>query len=161
MLDSASQYFFRALEFHKAGRLNDAEGAYLALLQKSPNHSSALHNMGVVLAQKRKQIEAISYFDRAIVSQPDYAEAFNNRGSAQLALGHLQQAVDSYNQALKCKPAYSEASLNLANVLIFMNSVFELVWARYLSSSSSSLFGVEEFVPVTSDKINRTLLCWD
>ena len=118
MLDSASQYFFRALEFHKAGRLNDAEGAYLALLQKSPNHSSALHNMGVVLAQKRKQIEAISYFDRAIVSQPDYAEAFNNRGSAQLALGHLQQAVDSYNQALKCKPAYSEASLNLANVLI-------------------------------------------
>ena len=66
MLDSTSQEYLRALELHKAGRLDDAEEAYLVLLQKSPNHSSALHNMGVVLAQKRKQIEAISYFNRAI-----------------------------------------------------------------------------------------------
>ena len=79
MLDSIRKEFQRALEFHKAGRLDSAEDAYLTLLINEPNHSSALHNMGVILAQKHKQQEAIVYFDRAIAALPDYAEAFNNR----------------------------------------------------------------------------------
>ncbi|SVC15496.1 uncharacterized protein METZ01_LOCUS268350, partial [marine metagenome] len=108
MLDSIRKEFQRALEFHKAGRLDNAENAYLTLLINEPNHSSALHNMGVILAQKHKQQEAIGYFDRAIVALPDYAEAFNNKGSALLALGKLDQAVTCYKKSLKIRPDYWE-----------------------------------------------------
>ena len=121
MKDDISQMFLRALEIHKAGHLDHAEESYLALLQTSPHYSSALHNMGVVLAQKRKQNEAIAYFDRAIAAVPDYAEAYNNRGSAQLMLGHLDQALHSYNESLRIKPDYWEASLNLAHALMRLN----------------------------------------
>ena len=121
MKNDSSQKFSRALEFHRAGHLDRAEDAYLALLQISPSHSGALHNLGVVLAQKRKQKEAISYFDQAIAVLPDYAEAYNNRGSAQLMLGHLDQALHSYNESLRIKPDYWEASLNLAHALMRLN----------------------------------------
>ena len=121
MPDSIRKEFQRALEFQKAGRLDNAEDAYLTILIKQPNHSSALHNMGVILAQKHKQQEAIGYFDRAIVALPDYAEAFNNKGSALLALGKIDQAVASYKQSLKIRPDYWEAELNLANTLMKMN----------------------------------------
>ena len=121
MPDSIRKEFHRALEFHKVGHLDNAEDAYLTLLIKQPYHSSALHNMGVILAQKHKQQEAIGYFDRAIVALPDYAEAFNNKGSALLALGKIDQAVASYKQSLKIRPDYWEAELNLANTLMKMN----------------------------------------
>ena len=125
MKDDISQMFLRALEIHKAGHLDLAAESYLALLQTSPHHSTALHNMGVVLAQKRKQNEAIAYFDRAIAAVPDYAEAYNNRGNALLALGHVDQAIVSYNKSLKIKPDYGEASLNLAHALMRSNRAQE------------------------------------
>ena len=152
MLDNTSQEFLRALEFHKAGRLDDAEDAYLVLLQRSPDHSSALHNMGVVLAQKRKQIEAIFYFDRAIAALPDYAEAYNNRGSALLALGRLDQALHSYNQSLEINPDYWEASLNLANVFMRLN--------RY-QDALNIYSGVLEIAPENyRAKFNSGLACF-
>ena len=123
MPNSISEEFQRALEFHKAGRLDKAENAYLTLVSKEPNNSSALHNVGVVLAQKHKQKEAIKYFDRAICVLPDYPEAFNNRGSTLLALGEFDQAVASYKQSLKIRPDYAEAEQNLANAFMKLSKL--------------------------------------
>ena len=118
MPNSISKEFQRAVELHKAGRLDAAEDAYLTLISREPNHSSALHNLGVILAQKHNQTEAIKYFDRAIDVLPNYPEAFNNRGSALLALGNVDQAVASYKQSLKIRPDYGDAELNLANAFM-------------------------------------------
>ena len=123
MPDSIRKEFQRALEFHKAGHLDNAEKAYLTLLINEPNHSSALHNMGVILARKHKQKEAIKFFDRAICALPDYPEAFNNRGSALLALGEFDQAVASYKQSLKIRPDYAEAEQNLANAFMKLSEL--------------------------------------
>ena len=44
----------RAVEAHKAGKLQDAEALYRAILQAQPKHPDANHNLGVLAVSLNK-----------------------------------------------------------------------------------------------------------
>jgi tetratricopeptide (TPR) repeat protein len=59
-----------AVEVHKAGKLKDAAALYSAILQISPKHPDANHNLGVMAASLNKSEVAISHFKVALEANP-------------------------------------------------------------------------------------------
>ena len=60
----------RAVEDHKAGKLQDAEALYRAILQSQPKHPDANHNLGVMAVSLNKTEAAIPLFKIALEANP-------------------------------------------------------------------------------------------
>src|ERR1700730_15811394 len=74
--------FDHALAFHQAGRLSEAEQMYRQILKDQPNHSDALHLLGVMHDQRGDHAEAVRHIDAALTINPRLASAYNHRGNA-------------------------------------------------------------------------------
>lgn len=67
---TVAQALQQAISHHRAGRLQDAERIYRAILQAQPKHPDANHNLGL-LASLAKQFSAgLPYFKTAWEANP-------------------------------------------------------------------------------------------
>ena len=105
----------RALAFHQAGRLSEAEGMYRQILTDQPNHFDALYLLGFIHHQRGNHADAVRHIDaalainpQALAIKPNYADAFFTRGNALFRLRQFREAVASYDQALALKPDSAE-----------------------------------------------------
>ena len=57
------------VDAHKAGRVQEADRYYTAVLKVDPNHGDANHNMGVLAVGIGKADLAIPFFEKAIKSE--------------------------------------------------------------------------------------------
>ena len=106
-----------ALQHHQAGRLQEAEALYRQILQVQPNHSDALHLLGVIAHQVGRHDVAVDYINKAIALNPRIAEYHNNLGEAYRVLGKLDKAAAHYQEALTLRPGSAETHNNLGNAL--------------------------------------------
>lgn len=106
-----------AVQYHKAGKLPEAEVIYQQVLTAAPDHHVALHMLGLMASQQGKNDQAEGLIRKAIGIKPDYAEAHSNLGIALQQLGRLDEAVDHYLRALTIKPGTANAHNNLGLAL--------------------------------------------
>ena len=64
----------QALEAHKAGKLQDAEVLYRAILQAQPKHPDANHNLGVMAVSLNKTEAALPLFKIALEANPSQGQ---------------------------------------------------------------------------------------
>ena len=64
----------QAVEAHKAGRLQDAERLYRAILQAQPKHPDANHNLGVLAVSVSKPEAALPLFKIALEANPSQGQ---------------------------------------------------------------------------------------
>jgi len=108
----------RAVEHHRAGRLEQAEALYRKVIKVQPNEADALHLLGM-LAHKRGQFnEAENLVRQAIAARGrPVAEFSNTLGNALLAQGRSDEAIASFREAMALHPKDASACRNLANAL--------------------------------------------
>ncbi|MGZ5801955.1 MAG: tetratricopeptide repeat protein, partial [Burkholderiaceae bacterium] len=89
-----------AIAHHLAGRLQEAEQLYRAVLQAQPTQAEANHNLGIVLRQTGQDTAALRYLQAALTSNPteeqyalSYADVLLVTGQAGEALNILQAAM--------------------------------------------------------------------
>jgi len=70
-IDQALQ---QAVEAHKAGKLQDAESLYRAILQAQPNHPDANHNLGVMAVSLNRTEAALPLFKIALEANPNQGQ---------------------------------------------------------------------------------------
>jgi tetratricopeptide (TPR) repeat protein len=109
--------FDEAVARHRAGRLDQAEQLYRAVLKLEPDHFGATHYLGLLCTQQRKFDEALALLRRAVEIEPNSAEAHTNLGIALAALGRPEDAVVQYETAIALQPDHVEARNNLGIVL--------------------------------------------
>ena len=68
------QALLNAVESHKAGKLQDAESLYRAILQAQPNHPDANHNLGVMAVSLNKSEAALPLFKIALEANPNQGQ---------------------------------------------------------------------------------------
>jgi len=105
-----------AIAAHRAGRLDEAEKVYLAVLEADPDNVDALHYLGVLRHQQGRTALGIDFVLRAITLRPDYFDALNNIGNMYLRFGPAE-AVTAYNKALELRPSDPGALRNLGIAL--------------------------------------------
>ncbi len=81
-----------ALSHHQAGRMQDAEALYRAVLLVQPNHPDANHNLGILAVQTQRLNEALPLFNTALKANPasvqywlSYIDALIEAGERQVA----------------------------------------------------------------------------
>jgi tetratricopeptide (TPR) repeat protein len=117
----------QAVHLHQHGRLDEAARLYQAILAVQPDHSEALHLLGVVAHQKGDHARAVELILRAIRGKPGDAMYHANLAEAYRALGRLDQAIASCRAALRLRPDYPEAANNLGLALLGQGKIDDAV----------------------------------
>lgn len=115
------QTFQRAVQYHQAGRLAEAESLYRQLLKTQPNNAPVLHLLGLAAYQQGDTTAAVVEIGKAVAidsNQPDY---FSNLGLALRASGQPEQALEAYRKALRLAPRDAAIHNNLGSVLHALN----------------------------------------
>uniref|UniRef100_A0A7C4RUE6 protein O-GlcNAc transferase n=1 Tax=Desulfatirhabdium butyrativorans TaxID=340467 RepID=A0A7C4RUE6_9BACT len=108
---------YRALEAHKAGRLDEAWEDYRRILSVNPAHPDALHLSGMILYARKQFERAVDLIQRAIRLKPNEPMFYYNLGATLHELGCWEEAEAAYRKALSLRPDYAEVYSNLGNTL--------------------------------------------
>ena len=95
-LDQALQ---KGIEAHKAGRLQEADRYYTAILKANPKHSDANHNMGVLAVGVGKVEEALPFFKAALEANASIAQFWLSYLDALIKLDRFDDAKVVFDQA--------------------------------------------------------------
>jgi tetratricopeptide (TPR) repeat protein len=104
-----------AIRLHQNNRLLEAEKRYRRILQVEPNHTEALHLLGVISYQEGHYQQAVELISKAIGNTSNNPIFHNNLGLALEALNQTAASGQSYDKALQIEPRYADAHNNLGN----------------------------------------------
>lgn len=107
-----------ALQHHQANRLREAEGIYRRILYKAPNHSVALHYLGVLSHQLGQHRDGIDLIKRSLDAHP-CSSYYNNLGEVYRAARQFDQAGAAFSKAVELDPHNASARNNLGAFLLF------------------------------------------
>lgn len=108
-----------AIVHHKAGRKEEAERAYRAVLQRVPNQPDALNLLGVLAGEAGRYDLAISMMQQAAQFRPKDPAILNNIGNTLGKAHRHEEAADYFERALAYNPEFPEALINLGRSLRF------------------------------------------
>jgi tetratricopeptide (TPR) repeat protein len=95
---------------------DQAQDAYRRALALDPEHADARLNLGRLLHEAGRIVEAEAQYRRALDARPGDATAAFNLGVALEDLRRPQPAVDAYERAIESDPDYADAHYNLARL---------------------------------------------
>ena len=95
-LDQALQ---KGVEAHKAGKVQEADQYYTAILKTQPKHPDANHNMGVLAVGVGKVQEALPFFKTALEANPSIAQFWFSYIDALIKLNRMDDAKTVFDQA--------------------------------------------------------------
>ena len=103
-------------------RFDDAEKALLAVLKQTPNHHDARFLMALSRVQQGRHADAAVVIDDLLADNPSDEAALLLSAGAHAAIGHYSKAMDSLDKAMKVEPKRPDGYLNMAWLLLEMNS---------------------------------------
>ena len=106
-----------AVTLHQKGQLAEAVAVYQDILRREPDHSDALHLLGIASLQTGGAEKAAAFLEKAIGVNPGRAETHFYLGVALNRLQKSDAAIASYDQALRLNPDYAEAYNSRANIV--------------------------------------------
>jgi tetratricopeptide (TPR) repeat protein len=106
--------FTQGVQAQKAGRLEEAEKAFLEVLREGGKLSFVYNNLGAVYQQRREHQRAVRQLREAVRLQPDYAAPRILMGASLLVLGEIPEATRQLEQGVKLQPKEPLARWQLA-----------------------------------------------
>jgi predicted TPR repeat methyltransferase len=102
-----------AIAAHQAGRLDEADGGYEAVLRDDPGQADALHFRGMLVFQRQQTEAGILLVRRSLEAAPGNAHAWNSLGNMLQVTGARDSAIDAYRKATELLPELHPAWYNL------------------------------------------------
>ena len=104
---TVDQALQKGIEAHKAGKVQEADRHYTAILRAQPKHADANHNMGVLAVGLGRVQEALPFFKTALEANPAIAQYWLSYINAFIKLDRISDAKAVFEQA-KSKGAKGE-----------------------------------------------------
>lgn len=111
------------IQLHQAGRLDEAESGYRALLAGNPESAEVLQLLGILRAQRGDLPEAYELVRRASELAPDNAACRHTLGEMYLSEGRLDEAQQAYDQARQLNPNLASAHAGLGQIAMLRGDV--------------------------------------
>ena len=105
--DNAAQakvHFKKAVDLHKAGKLDAALKEYRILIKLDPNSPAPLSNMGLIYIQKKEYDNAKIAFERVLAINPRDEFAIENLAGVLMAQGKSREALKYARKLIGIKP---------------------------------------------------------
>jgi len=97
----------------RAGRTDEAERGFRALVQSNPELGGPHANLGAMQRQAGKLPEAVAELEAAVRLNPAQPVYLNQLGVAYRQLGQFDKARQAYDKAIALDPGYAAPVLNL------------------------------------------------
>jgi Tfp pilus assembly protein PilF len=94
----------RALDLDTAGKTDEADELYRAVLAVDPQNFAALNRRAVLCAQRGELAEALRLIQAAVRARPTVGEIVADMGAILERLGRLDEAMQTYERALALQP---------------------------------------------------------
>ena len=120
-LDQALQ---KGIEAHRAGKIQEADRYYTAILKANPKHSDANHNMGVLAVGIGKVEQALPFFKSALETNASKAQYWLSYIDALIRLDRMVEAKAVLEQA-KSMGAEGDGFDQIETYSSFIESVIE------------------------------------
>lgn len=114
----ATESLALALQHHRAGRADEAEKTYLAVLEAAPEDTNVLLNLGALVAAQGRFEEAERFYKRVAELEPTDAAVRSNLGNLMQTQNRPEEAENHYRAALDLDPRLAEAHVNLGNLYL-------------------------------------------
>ena len=96
---TVEQALREGIEAHKAGKVQDADRYYTAILKVQPKHPDANHNMGVLAVGVGKVQEALPFFKTAVEANPKVVQFWLSYIDALIKSDRITDAKAVFDQA--------------------------------------------------------------
>lgn len=106
------------LTWRQAQMYADIETLWRTTIQRSPNSWMAYNNLGIELAQQRRDAEAIQNYERTVALQPKFPEAHYNLANSLLKTGDAARAIAESRTAISLQANDPDAHTSLGNALL-------------------------------------------
>ncbi len=116
-MEDADSVFSQGLQAHRQGHLTLAMRMYQQAVVLDPQHSEALHLIGVILAAEGNPVEGAKQIRASLALSPDNPVALFNLGNVLMQLELVEEALAHYDAALQLKPNYPHALLAQSKAL--------------------------------------------
>jgi protein O-GlcNAc transferase len=107
----------QAVQYHRQGRLFDAERFYRDALRESPRDFDTLHFFGVLKLQQGGASDALPLLQKAIEVRPNALDVLSNLSVALLALNRPAEALANFDKILSVAPQDVSALFGRGTVL--------------------------------------------
>ncbi len=97
-----------AIELIQKKEYKKAEKVLISILNKN-NNTEVLRLLGVNAALNSKNVDALNYFNQALVHDPNNPIILSNIGNIYLSNNQLDDAIIQYKKSIEVFPNYSEA----------------------------------------------------
>jgi tetratricopeptide (TPR) repeat protein len=104
--------FQKAVELQTAGKLDEAEAAYRAILEKAPDVPEVHQNLGTILAQKKDVAGAEAAYLKALELRPDSSDTATQLAKLYQESGQPDKAMALMQKAAGANPADAKAQFN-------------------------------------------------
>jgi protein O-GlcNAc transferase len=112
------QAIARAMAAHQAGRLDEAEVLYRALLADDKKQVQVLQMLGLLTAQSGRYDESERLLRDALRLKPNEAGWQFNYGNVLVALARFDDAMAAFDKTLALNPRFADAHLNRGGLLL-------------------------------------------
>ena len=112
---AAAAHALMGIVYSKDRRWDAAVGQCRQALEKQPDDTLVMFNLGTLLVQQGDPQGAIEHLEKVTKLHADWAEAHYALGTALLHRQRYREAINSLDDALDVRPAYPEAEFNRGN----------------------------------------------
>jgi predicted O-linked N-acetylglucosamine transferase (SPINDLY family) len=120
-MPTAVEIVARALQFHQAGNLAEAEALCHQAIQADSRNADAYHLLGLIACQWEHWEQAVAWIRQAIERNDAEPLFYFNLGQAYVGLGQLDDAVSCYRHAVRMFPEDAEFHYKLGAALHLQN----------------------------------------
>ncbi len=117
--------FERAVGLQQAGRLEEAEKVYRALLARGAKSAELCANLGALLAQRNDFAGAVKLYEQALRLDPKLDPLHLNLGLAYFKAGDFSRALESFDRFLAARPTHRQARELRASALLQLGRLTE------------------------------------
>ncbi|HSG82739.1 MAG TPA: tetratricopeptide repeat protein [Gemmatimonadota bacterium] len=114
--ESSVGYRLQGRALHQLGRLDDAIDSYRQAILIDHGDVWSMNNMGLILIEQERFIEALLPLARAVGLEPEVPIFHNNLGVALERTGHYRAAEDAFRSVLALDETYMKAEISLLRV---------------------------------------------
>jgi predicted Zn-dependent protease len=104
--------FQKAVALQGAGNLDEAEAAYRAILEKTPDVPEVYQNLGAILAEKKDFAAAEAAYQKGLELRPDSADLATQLAKLYQDMGQPEKAMEIISRSAAANPEDAKAQFN-------------------------------------------------